>query len=307
MSLYSFINKYYLEPIKYDSGYNIFNTITYALLFFVIIYVIYAYVKKIKINIDFKFFLSLLPFAFFGAVFRAFVDHGFYTNNVWTITPGLYIITIGAWLCAFSIAHYVENAIAKTAHFNVRMSVLDHPKNSSDKPHTLVRDRMNFFDFKKQNYWKHTFVTGAIISAINIIIVANKMQFENVKYGLLMITLAAISSLIIYFIFKYAKQKWALTKLTFVPFVAHMLDASATFVAVDFLGGFEKHPLPRLLSELFHTAAIMYALKLVVLIPGVYFITKDVENKQVSNMFLIAIATLGFAQGVRDILTMILV
>jgi uncharacterized membrane protein len=86
-----------------------------------------------------------------------------------------------------------------------------------------------------------------------------------------------------------------------------MFDASATFIAVDFLGAIEKHPLPNMISGFVGTAAIMYALKLIVLIPLIYLLNKEFKDKNFVAYLAIAIAVLGLAEGLRDLLTIIIV
>ena len=74
-----------------------------------------------------------------------------------------------------------------------------------------------------------------------------------------------------------------------ILFIAHILDSSATFIAVDFFGFWEKHPLTRTMSEFAGTTAIFYLLKLIFLIPLVYLLTKEVKDKNLRNYFLIVI------------------
>lgn len=81
---------------------------------------------------------------------------------------------------------------------------------------------------------------------------------------------------------------------------AHMLDASATFVGVDFLGYWEQHVLPRYLIDLSGTAAIMYPLKLAILYPLIYILSGEEGN--LANFIKLVIVILGLAPGLRDLL-----
>jgi uncharacterized membrane protein len=65
--------------------------------------------------------------------------------------------------------------------------------------------------------------------------------------------------------------------------------------------------LPALSSGIAGTAAIMFPLKLLVLIPLVYFLNKEFEDKNLVNFFIIAVAVLGLAEGLRNLLTTILI
>jgi len=266
----NFINRYYLEPLRFDEGYNFVNSITYALIALALLYVIYKGFEKTNVKINFKFFIGLLPFIILGSSIRAFVDHNLYSYNFWTVSPGIYLLITGIFLLAL-------------------VSGL-----------TLQK-------FRDIEFWKTLFGVGLILVIVNFAVVASKLRFESLLFGLAMIALAIITTLILYFAFKKLNWKWATQKTAFLPFAAHMLDASATFIAVDFLGAVEKHPLPVFMTNFAGTAAIMYLLKLLVLIPAVWLINKEIENKNLRNYLFIAIATLGLAEGLRDLLTMILV
>jgi uncharacterized membrane protein len=90
-------------------------------------------------------------------------------------------------------------------------------------------------------------------------------------------------------------------------FFGHFLDASATFIAVDFFPYDEKHVLPNFMIQVFNTAAVMYVLKAAIIIAVVYFIDIQYKNDFKGNPTLtglvkIAILVLGLAPGLRDVL-----
>jgi uncharacterized membrane protein len=90
-------------------------------------------------------------------------------------------------------------------------------------------------------------------------------------------------------------------------FFGHFLDASATFVAIDYYGYIEKHVLPTFLIELFNTAAVMLILKAILVILVIYFIDilyeKDFKsNPTMVGLIKIAVLVLGLAPGTRDVL-----
>jgi uncharacterized membrane protein len=87
----------------------------------------------------------------------------------------------------------------------------------------------------------------------------------------------------------------------------HMLDASATWVGVDFYGYSEKHRLPSLLIENTGTAFVMYPLKLAFLLPAIYYIDSALgedrgKDRHLLALIKLAILVLGFGPGIRDIL-----
>lgn len=83
--------------------------------------------------------------------------------------------------------------------------------------------------------------------------------------------------------------------------VAHMLDASATYVAMG-LGYWEQHPLPALLIGTFGPGA-MFLLKIAVVLPILLVLDRymaDKKDKEMRTWLKIVILILGLAPGVRD-------
>ncbi len=93
MNLYEFIKKYYIDSIVYKQGYNIVNTITWAILLVVSAYLIYNYLKR-RINFDLKFMLYTLPYIIFGSSIRVIEDAGFLKPPISYIfmSPLIYIL-----------------------------------------------------------------------------------------------------------------------------------------------------------------------------------------------------------------------
>lgn len=266
--LTDFFQKYFITPIYTDSGYNIFNTIVYAIIAIVALIGIYKLLRKLNVNIDYKLFYAAVPFILFGSSLRAFVDAGIYNINFWTVSPGIYIMTALAFLATLLVSVMVSR-ITKA----------------------------------KIAYWKSTLAIGAFLVVVSVSLVASKLHITNLKYGFAIIGIAALASIMLWFVFK--KLKFTAGVKNFLPFPAHMLDASATFIAVDFLSAVEKHPLPVFMTSIAGTAAIMFVLKLIVLIPLVYFMNKEFKDKQFVTFLLIAVAVLGFAEGLRNLLAIL--
>ncbi|MFH0868943.1 MAG: DUF63 family protein [archaeon] len=263
-----FIDKYFLIPLQANQGYNFVNTITYAAIALILLLAIYKVFEKLKVKIDFKFFISLLPFIVFGSSIRALVDHGMLPYRFWFISPGIYLLTAAIFLGAFLSSFLIEKYATRG------------------------------------NALKGTFVFGTLLDIIIWVYAAfNGLQFQNLLYGSAIVGLAVTTGALLYFIFKHFKFT---DRISFLPFPAHLLDASATFIAVDFLGFSEEHPLPVFMSNLAGTAAVMYLLKLAVLIPAVYLIRKEINDKNMANYLLIAIAVLGLAEGLRNLLTVVI-
>ncbi|HNR25494.1 MAG TPA: DUF63 family protein, partial [Methanobacteriaceae archaeon] len=74
--------------------------------------------------------------------------------------------------------------------------------------------------------------------------------------------------------FIFLRNKWWLLKDKFnlSVLIAHLLDASTTFIAVDFYGYGEQHVLPNFLTQMVDTAVVMFPLKITVILTVLYII-----------------------------------
>ena len=100
--------------------------------------------------------------------------------------------------------------------------------------------------------------------------------------------------------------KWSLLKDKFnlSVLLAHLLDASSTFIAVDYYGYGEQHVLPNALTQMADSAIVMFPLKIAVILPSLYVIDTYVEDKTIRNMLKLAIFILGLAPGLRNFLSL---
>ena len=107
-------------------------------------------------------------------------------------------------------------------------------------------------------------------------------------------------------VFILLRNKWDLLKNKFNlnALLAHLFDASATFVAIDFYGYGEQHVLPNVLINFANTAAVMFPLKIVVILAALYMIDEYIEDNTIKNMLKLAIFILGLAPGLRDFLSL---
>lgn len=264
-----FIGQYFIEPIYDPAGaYNLVNTAVYAVIAIIALFGIYKLIQKLNIHIDNKFFYAIFPFIILGSSLRVFVDSEIYKISFWTVSPGIYILTAAIFLGVFLLSIGIER-------------------------------------LAKIEYWKSSIAIGVGILILHFSLVASRLQLTNQIYGAAMIGLAIGASLLVYLGFRLTK--FTSGQKNFLPFPAHMLDAATTFIAVDFLGAIEKHPIPALSTSFLGTAAIMFPLKLLVLIPLVYYLNKEFEDKNLVNYFIIAVTVLGFAEGIRNLLTVIIV
>lgn len=108
---------------------------------------------------------------------------------------------------------------------------------------------------------------------------------------------------------KYPNLKPFMLGINLLLFFGHFLDATATFIAIDYYGYVEKHVLPSFLINVFQTGAVMLLLKAIIVIIVIYFIDilyeKEFQNNPtLTGLVKIAVLVLGLAPGVRDLLRM---
>lgn len=264
MNVSSFFTNYFSWK---QPGFNILNTLTYAIIALVLLYLIFKGLDKIKIKFNFKFVIALIPFIFFGSALRALVDNNYLEASFWLVTPGIYLVTSALFFMTYLSCFYLSKKL----------------------------------DFKE---WKMCFILGLIFIIFLFGITKVKLINPWIFFGI--IGLAIFTSVLVNFFLKTVKLNKLTKKMAFLPFFGHLLDASSTFVVVDFFGGWEKHPIPRYFAELVGSASILYVLKLLVLIPAVYLISTEITDKNFKNYLLISLATLGLAEGLRNSLTLIL-
>lgn len=86
----------------------------------------------------------------------------------------------------------------------------------------------------------------------------------------------------------------------------HMLDASSTYLGVDWFGYREEHVVPTFLIDLTGTAAVMFPLKLLILLPALAAIDNCAENANLRNLLKLTLIVLGLAPAVRNTLRLAL-
>jgi len=84
--------------------------------------------------------------------------------------------------------------------------------------------------------------------------------------------------------------------------VAHLLDASASFTAIQFFGYSEQHVLPGFLIS-FLGPWVMFPLKILVVPAVLYILDRKTEDIQFRNFLKFIILILGLALRTRDTLT----
>jgi len=277
--LQDFIYRYYINPIIEDSGYNLVNTITWAIILGIAIFVILKILNKLDIKADWNFSKAIFPYIVAGSTLRVMedsekIDLPFYYIF---ITPNIYVLM-----------------------FIITILLL-----------------MIFVRLHKSGYidnWKMGFAAvGILWSLINLGIL---LSVENIVDPGILITVFLLGSgitLIIYIIFKKTGYTLFNKPVNITILWAHLLDASSTFIGVDFgvnsLTYEEKHVVPTFLIDLTGTASIMFPLKILIFIPVIYILDtqfeQDDESERLKDLMKLIIIILGLAPAIRNTIRMV--
>ena len=160
---------------------------------------------------------------------------------------------------------------------------------------TLASLLASFWIEKKRGtaYWKIMALLGGLACVPALI----NIEFTNILAGLLILGIAGAISFGIFLLYR----KGIMRKDYFAVTSAHALDASATFVSIQFFGYFEQHVLPGFLIESFG-AWVMFPLKLLAIPLILFAIDRWSDDSELRNWLFICVMILGLAPGIRDTL-----
>jgi uncharacterized membrane protein len=291
MGIEDFFQTYYIDPIYQGTGYNIVNTLTYAILLVFIVILVYNLLRHFKIKIDNKFFLGILPFIFLAGILRSFEDlleatganesllgtvfspfviaaNGTF-RNILLVTPPVYLTMLFVIAFSLSIAVFLERTL-------------------------------------KLPYHKSWFAMGSVLSFLVLI----QLPVSNIYAAVLMLGIAFFWIVVILAAKKYISPrnefvKKVLTRENSFILSVHMFDASTTFVALQFFDYFEQHVLPGFLISFFGPG-VMFLLKLAVVSIVLYYIDKDTANEEHKKLIKVAILILGLGPGLRNFFRLVM-
>lgn len=273
-----FFYDYFLYPIASREGYNIVNTLAYAIIALIALYGIWYFFKRKNIVVGKQFIYSVIPFVLLGSTISALKDsiassenifraispvHEFILNShiydygYLTVTPGIYLLTAAILFLCIGILYRLG-----------KMEYLMHVGFALWVPHMLIL--LPFMQYA--------------LDALPIIVLAGVPAIIALRY--------------------FKNEMYALIV------GSHALDGAATFWVIDVFGPrigkayFEQHVVGGFIGELFGTFFAFYLVK--VLIAGVvsYTLAKEKEEENFKNFVALAIIIMGLAPAVRNILRM---
>lgn len=261
MILENFINENFLTPLcRY---YTPIGTLTYGIALIVAFLGTYSLLRRLKIKIDKKFFLALLPFIIYGGWTRALRDYGLgiYGQSDLFCSPPIYFFVYAVTLASLLIGLLIERKTK--VNYEKTMIVIGAVLLLYNLSLTTIR---NFYGFG---------IIFGLIGAWSLIFYgvhrfrSKLLSVENM--GILIAHLLDASS--------------TFTALTFFGFYEqHVLPN--LFIQTLGFGPWA-----------------MFPLKIAVVWPVLYYIDKSKEDKLLKGFLKIVILILGLALGIRDLLS----
>ena len=299
--------KYYWGPVVADSynypegiaihngiqaseGYTIVSEITYGIILVIALYAIYKLLKRLKITVDWRFALALMPYILFGPISRVLEDTGYFDEPVayWFISPLIYLQIAVYALFFLMLGYYLERKYKKPG-----LTV-----------NTVV------------------FLGGLIFLIPSLYLIArwilgNQWRINTgVRFDIFLLVIALVFLIVgLVYLVAYIyrkKEKFAVykTPLNLAMLSGHLIDGLTSYISIKdpFSMGLhyaEKHPASNVLLEIWGPLFPIVKFVLIVVVIYVFDVLYKEELKNHStlvNLLKIGILILGFSPGLRDLL-----
>lgn len=300
----NWIWKYYWGPVVADAtsgtaihngvvvneGYTMVSEITYGILIIISLYAIYKLLKKLKITVDWRFALALMPYIIFGPVTRTLEDTRYFNEPTiyWFISPLIYLqIAIYAILFLL-LGYYLQQKL----------------KNPKITTNTVI------------------FTGGFILLLPPLFLIAKWIvgdqwsESSGVRFDVFFIVIGLIILIVglvylVAYIFRN-KEKFAVYKnpLNLAMLAGHLLDGITSYISIKDplmmgLHYYEKHPASDILLNIWGPLFPIAKFLLIIVVIYVFDILYKEELKKYAtlvNLLKIGILILGFSPGLRDLL-----
>jgi len=274
-SMENLIYDYFVDPIWSKTGYNVVNTITYAIIAIAALFLIRRWMKG-RIDVDEGFLRSVLCFVLFGSTIRVVtdaIDGGVLTgispihqmvldSHLWdygylTVSPGTYLLTAGLLLFSMFVLYRYR-----------RLDLLGYVGLALWLPHLLLL--LPFME-----YW---------------------------VYAIPILVLAAAPAYIAWMFFKDHLHTGIVA--------GQALDGAATFFIIDFFSDisgksyFEQHVFSAGIGDMFGTYFTFYIVKILIAFGAAFILRGEKMDEEDKRFIALALMIMGFAPGIRDILRM---
>jgi len=278
-TLWQYIYKYYINGIVNDTSYNPVDTVTYAILLGISLFGVYKLLVKLKVEVDTRFIIAVTPYILAGSSLRVLEDSGVFSPPIkyLFITPIIYFVIFAVTILILSIAISLERK-------------------------EIIKDYHIFFC-----------AGGIAWTLVNIVSLIILGKVQHLEYAAAIFILGLVSTGAVYLVSSKLNFTLLTNKLNISILFTHLLDASSTYVGMDWLGYYEKHVVPTFFIDIAgnftdHPALVMYPLKLLVFIPVFYMLDSqfDDKDKKFIPLMKLVIIVLGLSPALRNTLRILM-
>lgn len=267
-----FIEKYYINPIIYDTGYNPINTITWFTIILISIFLALKLFSRIDVKIDDYFIIAIAPYIVFGSILRVLEDTG-------TIQPPLNYLLISPI--------FYELILVITVLFIVFAKVF--------------APRLNIHD------WRILFSgIGIVLTLFSIALLLSIQDIMHPGAFLMIFSFCGGLSLVIYAIGRYFSISFITDKLNAIIIFSFLLKASSTYIGVEFFGYYSKS-LGILFGKNIHLNLISLIPSLIIVILFLYFLDIKLKNNDaLRNIIKLFMLFIWMTPAMRDTVRIVL-
>jgi uncharacterized membrane protein len=266
MGIVAFLERYFIEPVMSSQGYNIYNTIIYAILFIAGLYLAVKLFKRIELRPGEELFWSLVPFVVLGGVVRALGQltyvrgEGLLPPSFWFFTPGIYVLIASFALISLLVC----------------------------------------FRLRGKEYQGLMQLFGTAPTLIGLLYIFT--QASNIRDFFIIILVSMLVGLVLYGPLKGFAQR-LLTKPNALIIGGFVLDTTTTTIASAYLGYVPEHVLTGIISSA--NPFLFLAFKLILILAALYYIESD-SNENEKWILKLALLILGLPHGVHDSLQILM-
>jgi uncharacterized membrane protein len=266
--LADWIYRYYIYPIIYDTSYNPVDTITWAIVLGLAILALIRLFQRRGISVDERLVLSTLPYILAGSTLRVIEDADL-VDPSWSyllVTPLIFFLVFLITAVSLAVTRRVQG----------------------------------------EEYYQSYAAIGIIWTLLNLVILSTVGFVNAWVIGAIFILGSILTAGILLCLRAFPSLGFLDNRFNLMILFAHMQDASSTYIGVDWFSYYEKHVVPTFLIDLTGSAAIMFPLKLLILLPVLSMIDRSIEDPSMRNLVKLTLITLGLAPAVRNTLRLAL-
>ena len=278
------------KDIQANEGYTVVSELTYGLILVFALFAIYKFLKKLRIVVDWRFALALMPYILFGPVTRVLEDTGYFDTPgaYWFISPLIYLKIAVYAILFLLLGYFLEKK------------------------------------YKKQRLTANTvlFIGGLVILAPCVFLIirwllGDQWSFTTgVRFDVFLIVIGLVSLIVgLVYLFSYYfrnKEQFAVYKnpLNLAMLSGHMIDGLTSYISIKDPFNFglayaEKHPASNALLNIWGPLFPIVKFILIIVVIYVFDVLYKEELKDhltLVNLLKIGILILGFSPGLRDLL-----